>query len=89
MTNFLLPSATFMIKYQIDEVHLAACLEHWRELPTRAEGFGRMKAEYVRTRGAIKGHYGYYIMADDSVVYARVGPKGGFNILWEFGKEGG
>ena len=59
-------------------------LRNWTMLPTRKEAVARAK-EQMAENLAIRSVRCFVLMADDSVVLADIGPRGGFCQLHRFG----
>jgi len=61
-------------------------LTRWQELPTRTEAAAYAK-RFCETSGAgATGLYTMTLLADDEVALCFYGIRGGFNVIWNFGK---
>ena len=82
---FSLPSPSFLLSREIDCDHMLEVLGRWFDLPTRSEAVASAHAQFAENP-AIRSVTRYVMLADDSVALAEIGPRGGFRVLWSFGR---
>jgi hypothetical protein len=83
---FTLPSPATIERHEIDVDHMHEVLANWKRLPLRHERAAAQRAEYKRTDRLVTGATAYCLMADDSVALCYFGGRGGFRMLYNFGK---
>lgn len=77
-------AGTFASSLMSDHVH--ECLRDWRKLPTRTEAKTQAQNFFASTKMGATGLYTMTLLGDDSIAMCFYGIRGGFKVIWNFGK---